>query len=196
MHVIGCKWIFHLKPNVYRKMDHYIACLVAKGFTQQQGYDYVETFSPLIKMTTIHLLLDAFNHWHIHHLYVSNAFLDKYLYEIIYMEQPPGFGHPNHPNHQNHLCRLHKSLYGLKWAPREWFKKLYTFLLSLGFLDSKLTCPFSFKLLPRILIFVLIYVDDILVFSPQSSSVSHLVKSLNSIFALKDLGHAHFSSRP
>ena len=191
MHIIGCKWIFRLKTTASGSIDVYKARLVAKGFTQHEGHEYLETFSLIVKMTTIRFLLAfAVSHdWNIHQLDVSNAFLHGDLHDIIYMEQPLGFTHPLHPNH---ICKLNKSLYGLKQAPRDWFKTLSTYLLSFGFTDSKIDTSLFFKNTCTELIFILIYVDDILVISPNLTSITSLLQSLHSKFAIRDLGAAKF----
>ena len=129
MHVIGCKWIYRIKYTAAGKVDMHNARLVAKGFIQENGYDFSKTFSPVVKITTIRLLLSlaTCQNWLIHQIDISNAFLHGELKEIIYMEQPPSYQHPSHPNV---VGKLQKSPYGLKQAPRKWFKKLTTFLLS------------------------------------------------------------------
>jgi hypothetical protein len=113
-------------------VDRYKARLVAKGFDQLNGVDYYETFSPVIKTATIRLVLALavqFD-WSINQLDVSNAFLHGELDEKDYMEQPQGFIHPSYPDH---VCRLHKSLHGLKQVPRAWFTRLSQALLEIGF---------------------------------------------------------------
>ena len=104
------------------------------------------------------------------------------------MEQSQGFKNPTLPNH---ICQLQKSLYGLKQAPREWFHKLIGQLLCLGFIGSKTyTSLFYLNTGP---IYVLIYVDDILILGPTSTKIDDLVKSLSEQFTLRDLGKAsHF----
>ena len=188
--VIGCKWVYKTKPPLADAPLRYKARLVAKGFHQEGGIDYHETFSPVIKTTTIRLLLALAisKQWHIHQLDISNAFLHGDLTELIYMEQPPGFHHPRYPHH---VCQLRKSLYGLKQAPREWFRKLTGRLLALGFHRSK-TDPSLYFLTTRPL-YVLIYVDDILILGPSISPIYQLITSLKTHFRLKDLGPAsHF----
>ena len=123
--------------------------------------------------------------WHIRQLDISNAFLHGDLNEIIYMEQPPGFENSHYPHH---VCQLQKSLYGLKQAPREWFQKLTGQLLKLGFQGSKTDTSLYYVLTGPI--YVLIYVDDILVIGPSLSQIQHLITSLALHFKLKDLGSA------
>ena len=191
MHIIGCKWIFRLKTTASGSIDRCKARLVAKGFTQQEGYDYLDSFSPVVKMTTIRfsLSLAVSHNWNIHQLDVSNAFLHGDLHDIFYMEQPLGFTHPLHPNH---ICKLNKSLYGLKQAPREWLKKLSTYLLYLGLTDSKTDTSLFFKNTSTELNFILTYVDDIFVISPNLTSITPLLQYFHSQFAIRDLEAAKF----
>jgi hypothetical protein len=120
LNVIDCKWVFKLKHKSDGTIDHYKACLVAKGFKQQYGVDYDATFSPVVKPTTIHLMLSLAitKGWSLHQINIQNAFLHEFLDEDVYMRQPLGF---KDQVHHNHICKLDKALYGLKQAPRAWF---------------------------------------------------------------------------
>ncbi|XP_073260714.1 uncharacterized protein [Populus alba] len=133
---IGCKWVFRIKRNSDGSISRYKARLVAKGFHQQHGFDYTETFSPVVKSVTIRTVLSIAvnNKWPLQQLDVNNAFLHGQLQETIFMVQPPGFIDSTLPSH---ICRLKKSLYGLKQAPRAWYQELRTSLLQLGFQQSK-----------------------------------------------------------
>ena len=188
---IGCKWIYRIKHNPDGSIERYKARLVAKGFNQQEGVDYHETFSPVVKIVTIRFLitLAITHHWHINQLDISNAFLHGDLQETIYMEQPPGFQNPLFPDY---ICCLHKSLYVLKQAPREWFRKLTTFLHSLGFHGSQTNTSLYIKYIHKIPYFLLIYVDNILIISPDKIGISQIIKNLKSMFSLRDLGNAKF----
>ena len=109
MNVISCKWIFKLKHKSDGSVERYKARLVAKGFKQEDGFDYDETFSPVIKITIVRILLSIAisQNWLIHQLDVSNAFLQGESQEIIFMEQPPDFINKVFPHH---VCQLKKSL--------------------------------------------------------------------------------------
>uniref|UniRef100_A0A2N9H8A2 Integrase catalytic domain-containing protein n=1 Tax=Fagus sylvatica TaxID=28930 RepID=A0A2N9H8A2_FAGSY len=133
--VVGYKWVYKLKHNSDGAIARYKARLVAKGFHQQQGVDYAETFSPVVKPPTVRLILSlAVSHnWPLQQLDVKNAFLHGTLKEEVYMAQPQGYIDSSHPHY---VCWLHKSIYGLKQAPRAWFESFTTQLLHLGFIAS------------------------------------------------------------
>lgn len=120
---------------------------------------------------------------------MQNASLHGVLEEEVYMKQPPGFEDENQPSH---VCRLDKSLYGLKQAPRAWYSRLSTKLQQLGFVPSRSDTSLFIYNKSNTSIFVLIYVDDIIVTSSSNEAVRALLSDLNSEFALKDLGDLHF----
>ncbi|CAH9096026.1 unnamed protein product [Cuscuta epithymum] len=115
--IVGCKWIYKTKYHSDGSIERHKARLVAQGFNQQAGIDFSDTFSHVVKPTTVRIVLTlavSFG-WAIRQLDVKNAFLHGHLTEVVYMRQPRGFVHPQFPNH---ICRLRKAIYGLKQAPR------------------------------------------------------------------------------
>jgi hypothetical protein len=135
LNVIDSRWVYKLKHNADGSVDRYKARLVAKGFKQREGIDYGDTFSPVIKHTTIRILLTlaVCNGWCMRQFDVQNVFLHGVLSEDVYMSQPPGYVDSRYPRH---LCKLQQSLNGLKQAPRAWFSRLSSRLFALGFRAS------------------------------------------------------------
>ncbi len=134
--LVSCKWVFKIKQGANGDVERYKARLVAKGFTQTYGVDYNKSFAPVVKFTSIHCIitLAASEDMEIHQMDVKIAFLNGELEEDIYMEQPQGFVHQGD---EHIVCKLHKSLYGLKQSPRAWNQKLNTFFKSIKFMKSE-----------------------------------------------------------
>ena len=116
---------------------------------------------------------------------MNNAFLHGFLTETVYMEQPSGF---INPAHSNHVCKLHRSIYGLKQALRAWFSRLSSFLVTIGFMDFKSDTSLFLQWVGTDLLLVLIYVDDIIITGNDPQAVTHLIHELGLEFSLKDLG--------
>jgi hypothetical protein len=134
--VVGCKWVYKIKRKQDGSLDRYKARLVAKGFKQRYGIDYDDTFSPVVKIATIHIVLSIVvsRGWNLRQLDVQNAFLHGYLEEEVYMQQLPGY---EDPARSNYVCKLDKALYGLKQSPRALYSRLSSKLIALGFQASK-----------------------------------------------------------
>ena len=185
--IVGCKWVFKLKRNSDGSISCYKERLVAKGFHQQHGIEFQETFSSVVKPPTVRLILAlaVTYHWPLRQLDVRNAFLHGVLKKEVYMTQPPGYVNPSIPQH---VCQLHKSIYGLKQAPRAWFESYTTQLLNLGFISSTVDSSlFTYRDGPTIA-FLLLYVDDIVLTGNNSSFLTQLIHNLSKVFELKDMG--------
>jgi Reverse transcriptase (RNA-dependent DNA polymerase) len=188
--VIRCKWVYKIKRKSDGSIDRYKARLVAKGYTQEEGIDFTETYSLVVKSTTIRLILSiaVTQHWFIRQLDVNNVFLHSDLQEAIYMAQPPGFVDPHLPHH---VCKLHKDLYGLRQSPRAWYHKLKDTLLTLGFVPSVDPSLFLFRKGDDT-IFLLVYVDDIILTGNNVILIQNIIRLLDQSFTIKDLGELHF----
>jgi hypothetical protein len=186
VNLIDCKWVFKVKRKADGTIDRHKARFVAKGYKQRYGIDYEDTFSPVVKIATIRLVLSiaVSRGWCLRQLDVQNAFLHGILEEEVYMKQPPGFEDHNKPHH---VCKLDKALYGLKQAPRAWYSRLSSKLIELGFRSSKSDTSLFIYSKNGVTIFMLIYVDDIIVTSSSPDAVTALLKDLRTDFALKDL---------
>jgi hypothetical protein len=160
-------------------VERYKACLVVRGFTQHEGTNYSETFSPVVKHATIILVFSiaVSCNWKIHQLDIHNAFLDGVLAEEDYMRQPPGFVDSTLPSH---VCRLHKSLYCLKRAPRAWYTCLSDFLISIGFHASKVDTSLFILSISVDILYLLVYVDDILLTGSNSTMLQQIFHASSS----------------
>ncbi|GJT76414.1 reverse transcriptase domain-containing protein [Tanacetum coccineum] len=188
---IGSKWVYKIKYKSDGSVERYKGRLVAKGFNQKEGVDYTKNFAPVAKMVTVRTILTmaTISNWHIHQLDINNAFLHRDLDEEVYMTLPSGYNKKVFPNT---VCKLKKSLYGLKHANRQWFTKLTTFLLSLGFKQNKAdTCLLTY-FTKDISLVLLIYVDDILITGNSLTFINNIKQQLHNTFSIKDLGPLHY----
>ncbi|KAL9993337.1 putative RNA-directed DNA polymerase [Helianthus debilis subsp. tardiflorus] len=185
--IVDCKWVYKVKRDQHGTITRYKARLVAKGFNQQSGIDYTETFSPVVKSTTIRVVLSlaVTKQWPLRQLDVQNAFLHGDLKEKVYLKQPQGFVDPLRPAH---VCLLHKALYGLKQAPRAWFERLSSALLSLGFKGSKTDPSLFIYSSHGTFMYMLVYVDDIILTGNNNVAINKVVNSLSHTFAIQDMG--------
>ena len=165
--------------------------LLPMGFHQQEGLDYGETFSPVVTHATIRLILSIALHfnWPIRQLDVQNAFLHGTLTEEVFMRQPLGF---IDPQYLAHVCKLRRSLYDLKQAPRAWFQCFSHHLEDLGFIASTVDSSLFTFFNGATIIYLLIYVDDILVTGNDAAQISRFIAQLGSLFSMKDLGPLNF----
>jgi hypothetical protein len=159
---------------------------VVKGFKQRYGIDYDDTFSLVVKSATICLVLSVVvsRNWCLHQLNVQNMFLHSVLEEEVYMKQTPWFRSASHPNF---VCKLDKVLYGLKQAPQTWYSRLSSKLCQLSFRASKVEMSLFMFHHGSVHMYLLIYIDDIIVVSSSSSAVDALLNQLRADFALNDL---------
>ncbi|CAL0329743.1 unnamed protein product [Lupinus luteus] len=183
---IGCKWIFKVKYKADGSIERYKARLVAKGFTQTEGVDFLETFSPVVKMTTIRVILAlaSANNWHLHQLDINTAFLHGDLKENVFMRVPPGI----EVKEPNQVCKLQKSIYGLRQASRQWHDKLTSVLVQFGYSKSNADYSLYVKIVGFNFTAILVYVDDLILCGNNMDEINQVKHLLNSRFSIKDLG--------
>ncbi|KAJ0454405.1 putative RNA-directed DNA polymerase [Helianthus annuus] len=187
---IDSKWVYKIKYKPNGEIERFKARLVAKGFTQMEGIDFHDTFAPVAKLVTVRCLLVVAvkKEWHTHQLDVNNAFLHGDLHEDIYMKRPQGFRKQG----DNRVCKLKKSLYGLKQASRNWYQKFTTPLQRLGFKQSKADhALFLFKK-GEIFVAALIYVDGVIITGNDIHKIQATKRFLDKEFSIKDLGPLKF----
>jgi len=162
----------NIKNGPSGEVDCLKAHLVAKGYTQSMGLDYNDTFSPVAKMTTVHLFfaMVAIRHWPLHRLDIKNAFHHVNLEEKVYMQQLPKFVAQGE---SGLVCKLHRTLYGLKQSPRDWFGKFNHIVQTFGIERSKANhsafyCHSSFGKC----VCLIVYVDDIVIIRNYVAQIS------------------------
>ncbi|KAI3511072.1 hypothetical protein L1887_18216 [Cichorium endivia] len=155
-----------------------------------KGVDYHDTFAPVAKLVTVRTLLAvaAKKNWFIHQLDVNNAFLHGDLEEEVYMKIPQGFSKET----ETRVCRLQKSLYGLKQASRNWYHKFTKFLLHMGFEQSKADHSLFLWDKDGVYIAILIYVDDVIVVGNNLERIQQTKRRLDEAFSIKDLGQLKY----
>jgi hypothetical protein len=167
--VVGVKWVFRNKQDEHGVVTRNKARLVAKGYSQVEGLDFDETYTPVARLESIRILL-AYATYHGFKLYqmaVKSAFLNGPIKEEVYVEQPPGFEDIEYPNH---VYKLSKALYGLKQAPRAWYECLRDFLITNDFKVGKADPTLFTKTIAKDLFICQIYVNDIIFGSTNKST--------------------------
>lgn len=192
--VVSCKWIYRVKEE--QKVDgclgiRHKARLVARGFSQIEGLDYYETFAPVVKFTSVRVLLSlvSVNDLHLHQMDVITAFLNGDLDEEVFMEQPEGYeeGEPSQV-----VCLLRKALYGLKQAPRQWYAVIDEFFCKdLVMVRNPADDCMYVRHDGNDLLLIALYVDDLLIACSNMETLQITKKKLCKKFRMKDLGESH-----
>ncbi|KAH9762947.1 hypothetical protein KPL70_001004 [Citrus sinensis] len=189
--LVSCKWTYKIKEGtVDVEPPRYKARLVAKGFTQKHGVDFNEVFSPVVKYSSIRILLAiaAYNDLELDQMDVKTAFLHGNLEEEILMDQPEGF---IEEGTEDMVCLLKRSLYGLKQSPRQWYLRFDEFMISHGYCRSQYdSCVYFKTLSSEDRIYLLLNVDDMLIACKKKEEIERLKMELNTAFEMKDLGTA------
>ena len=174
---IGVKWVFRVKKDSMGKMVRYKSRLVVKGYSQKEGIDYGEVFSPVVRMDSIRILIaiSAQEKWELHHLDVKTAFLNGEIKEDIYISQHEGF---EIKGKEDYILKLRKALYGLKQAPRAWNSKLNKVLIQKGFVSSKNDYAVYYEKVMQERVIIGVYVDDIIITRLNSCKIKKFKESM------------------
>ena len=164
---------------------------MAKGYAQEYGIDYEETFIPVARMATARAVraVAAPKNWSLHHMDVKNAFLHGDLQEDVYMMQPLGFQDVQHPNF---VCKLKKALYGLKQAPRAWADKIGEYLVTIGFQIANADSSLYVRKTQNGIMLLVIYVDDLIMTGDSEHDIAEVKSLLKQKFEMKDLGELRY----
>ncbi|KAL9250771.1 Retrovirus-related Pol polyprotein from transposon TNT 1-94-like protein [Drosera capensis] len=188
---IGCKWIFKTKKDLEGNIMRFKARLVAKGYTQKEGIDFKETFSSVSLKDSFRIIMALVAHFdlELHQMDVKTAFLNGDIEETIYMQQQKNFvsGDP-----KKMVWKLKKSIYGLKQASRQWYHKFNNVITSFGFEPNIADDCIYHKFSGSKHIFLVLYVDDILLASNDIGLLHETKRFLSKKFEMKDLGNASF----
>ena len=185
---VGCRWVYTMKVGPDGQIDRLNARLVSKGYTQQYCSDYYDTFSPVAKIASIRLLLSmaAMRSWPLFQLDIKNAFLHGDFIEEVYMEQPPSFVAQEE---SGLVCKLHRSLYGLKQSPRAWFNRFTSVVQEFGMIRSATDHSiFYHHSSTGKCIYLIVYVNDIVIIGIDQDGIQKPKQHLFSHFQTKNLG--------
>jgi hypothetical protein len=163
---------------------------VVRGFSQKEGVDYEETFSPVTRYASIRVVISIASvmRWRIHQMDVKTNFLNGIIEEEVYIEKPQGF---EVHGRESHVCRLKKSLYGLKHAPRAWYSRIDRYLQSMGFTKSEVDPNLYFILVGSDPLILVLYVDDLFLTGAEEL-IAGCKADLASEFEMKDIGLMHY----
>jgi hypothetical protein len=184
---VGCKWVFTLKRNELGEVTRHKARLVAKGFAQREGIDYVDTFAPVANFTAIRLILAiaAAQDLEVEQMDVATAFLYGKVEEELYMQQPEGYAERGR---ERMVWRLRRGIYGLKQAPRMWNERIDEVFVGDGFTRCERDTCIYVKWREGKPIYVVVYVDDLLLVSGDAVLLRATKDLLKRTFKMKDLG--------
>jgi hypothetical protein len=180
VNIVTGKWIYHHKFRDDGSLDRYKARWVLRGFTQRPGINFDETFSPVVKPATVHVVLTLAlsKDWPIHQMDVKNAFLHGTLSETVYCQQPSGFVDSSRPDH---VCRLNKSLYGLKQPPCAWHHRFASHIISHRFVEAKSDTSYRRG---HDTAYLLLYIDDIVLMDSSSGFLQRIIAALRQEFSV------------
>ena len=188
---IGCKWIYKVKRDADGNIERFKSRLVAQGFSQKYGIDYDETFSPVVRFESIRTIIALAAQYglKLHQMDVKTAFLNGELKEEIYMRQPDGFTATG--DEKTYVCKLKRSLYGLKQSARCWNSELDKQLRAMGFSQLNSDPCVYIKDNGGEVFIIAVYVDDLILGGDDSGEIKDVKRSISDKFRMEDMGQLH-----
>jgi hypothetical protein len=193
VNVVGSKWVFRAKKDAAGNVVRYKARLVAQGFSQVLGVDYFDTFAPVARLASIRsvLAIAADLDMELHQIDIKGAYLNGQLtsQERIYMRQPPGYAEPGTPPL---VCRLRKTLYGLKQSGRRWYQRLCQIMTALGFERCDVDMAVFYRRRGDEVTVVLVHVDDCTICASHFPLIPEFKQQISKHVEISDLGELHW----
>lgn len=189
--IVGSKWVYKVKTGADGSVQRYKARLVAQGFTQKYGTDFDETFCPVVRQESLRLLI-ALSVQHdltLHQVDVTTAFLNGTLEEKVYMQQPKGF---ECQGKEELVCKLKKSIYGLRQSPCRWNSTLDAYLKKLEFIQTASDPCIYYHKTAEDIMYIGVYVDDIILAGKTEKQLQEVKRDLSKKFDIKDLGNLKY----
>ena len=189
--IVTCKWVFTIKYHPDGTIARHKARLVACGFTQVYGIDYTKTFSPVVRLNSVRVLLSLTVNqaWSLHQLDVSNVFLYRDLGEQVFIEKPPGYVTQGK---SSKVSFLRRAIYGLKQSPRAWFAKNSGLLSAFGFTSCAAEPTMLNKKTKGGLVILAVYVDDIILTGSDDTGILAMKTYLQQHLNIRDLGSPRY----
>jgi len=193
--LVGSKWVFRAKKDTAGNVIHHKACLVAQGYSQVPGVDFFDTYAPVANLSSIRTVLALCAHLNLelHRIDIKGAYLNGKLTEneVIYMCQPPGFESAKHPTQ---VCRLHKTLYGLKQSGRRWYQRLMEILVGkLDFTQCAVDqAVFYRRKKAKEHTIIVVHVDDCTLAAKSVAEISELKNEIRKNVEITDLRELHW----
>jgi hypothetical protein len=191
--VLGSKWAYKVKRDESGRVVRYKARLVAQGFAQVEGLDFLSTYAPVARLSSIRVILAlaAREDWHVDNMDVDNAYLQSPVEEEVFMRQPKGYVQHGAKGRVL-VCRVHKSLYGLKQSANNWYGVINGWLKKYGFKASQAdVCVYVLRK-GDLIVIIALYVDDLLLASNDRKLLDQVKRDISTMFSMKDLGELRF----
>ncbi|KAL4032328.1 hypothetical protein IC575_005399 [Cucumis melo] len=188
---VGCKWVFKTKRDSNGNIERYKARLVVKGYTQKDDIDYKETFSPVSKKDSLRIIMALVAHYDLefHQMNVKTVFLNENLDEKVFMDQLEGF---MVKGKERMVCKLKRSIYGLKQASRQWYLKFNDTITSFDFKENIVDRLIYLKISGSKFIILVLYVDDILLATNDFGLLCQTKEFLSKNIEMKDMDEASY----